>query len=136
MFAMASTHPSLDSLFRAMCQILGSELQHLGLLPKSLTPSEASQRAYALCPHHVSHYLGMDVHDTGLVSRGVRLEPGMVVTVEPGVYVDERNTDVPAEFRGIGMRVEDDVLVTEGGITVLTSQCPSSVRDVERACNG
>ncbi|CAG0916053.1 unnamed protein product [Notodromas monacha] len=133
---LAADHLPLDALFRKMCTLLGTELQHLGILPKSLTEAEASQRAYSLCPHHVSHYLGMDVHDTSQIPRSIATEPGMVITVEPGIYIDSCNEEVPAEFRGMGIRIEDDVLITESGISVLSAKCPKSVEDVEKACEG
>jgi Xaa-Pro aminopeptidase len=72
--------------------------------------------------HGLSHWLGMDVHDVGAYSR--RLEPGMVFTLEPGIYI-------PAE--SLGIRIEDDILVTAGGAEVLSSGIPRTVREVERA---
>ena len=56
------------------------------------------QAAGEFCPHHVGHYLGMDTHDTHMVSRGLGLHPGMVVTVEPGIYISEDNKKVPERF--------------------------------------
>ena len=53
------------------------------------------QRAAEFCPHHLGHYLGMDTHDTHMVSRGLGLHPGMVITVEPGIYISEQNDKVP-----------------------------------------
>jgi Xaa-Pro aminopeptidase len=72
--------------------------------------------------HGLSHWLGMDVHDVGAYSR--RLEPGMVFTIEPGIYI-------PAE--SIGIRIEDDILVTPGGAEVLSSGVPRTVQEVEQA---
>ncbi|RLN89822.1 hypothetical protein BBJ28_00021591 [Nothophytophthora sp. Chile5] len=62
-------------------------------------------------PTHIGHYLGMDTHDTPHVTRGAPLVPGMVVTVEPGIYLPKNDFDLPEEFRGIGIRIEDDVVV-------------------------
>ena len=65
--------------------------------------------------HRTSHWLGMDVHDVGLYRVGGEsrvLEPGMVLTVEPGIYIAPDDEDAPESFRGIGIRIEDDVLVT------------------------
>jgi Xaa-Pro aminopeptidase len=73
-------------------------------------------------PHGVSHHLGLDVHDPG--DRGRPLEPGMVVTVEPGLYIPEEN---------LGVRIEDDVLVTKDGYTLLTSRLPRAPDEVEKA---
>ncbi len=88
--------------------------------------------------HGVGHWLGMDVHDVGAYldrdGRPVPFRPGMVLTVEPGLYLPARDRRVPKELRGIGVRIEDDVLVTRAGRRVLTEVVPKEVRDVERAC--
>lgn len=76
--------PSLDQLYHDMCSLLGKRLQENGLIPKHLNKNELFSAVYAYCPHHVSHYLGMDVHDTGKISRNIKLQQGMIVTVEPG----------------------------------------------------
>lgn len=115
---------TLDALFDTMCLRLGQLLQEAGLLKRTLAGIDLSRAAFKLCPHHVSHFLGMDVHDTPLMSRQLLLVPGMVCTVEPGIYIATDNTDVPAEFRGIGIRIEDDVLITsDRTIEVLTDEC-------------
>lgn len=75
---------TLDQLFDLMCFRLGKYLQEIGVLDKTLSEQESARRAFKLCPHHVSHYLGMDVHDTPLIQRNRLLKPGMVFTVEPG----------------------------------------------------
>lgn len=76
--------PSLDSTFRRMCALLGERLQDIGLIPTGISAEKASTAAYMYCPHHVSHYLGMDVHDTGKISRDIQIQPGMIITIEPG----------------------------------------------------
>ncbi len=93
------------------------------------------------CPHHVSHYLGMDVHDCTTASKDLELTPGMVITLEPGVYVApqenpgrDRTPGVRDEFRGLGIRIEDDVLITESGFEILTDKCPRTVEEVENTC--
>lgn len=89
-----------------------------------LTVDYKFQAAYNFCPHHVSHYLGMDVHDTPTISRSNPLAPGMVFTVEPGVYIAHNKRNVPAEFRGLGIRIEDDCAVRpDNTIEVLTKDC-------------
>ena len=83
---------------------------------------EKAHRPYF--PHNTSHWLGLDVHDIGPVSsadRSPKLVPGVVMTVEPGIYFLPRDRSVPREFRGIGVRIEDDVLITKKGAEVLTS---------------
>lgn len=115
---------TLDSLFDTMCLRLGLYLQEIGLVQKGLVGMELAKAAYTFCPHHVSHYLGMDVHDTSTVSRSIHLQPGMVCTVEPGVYIARDRKDVPEEFRGIGIRIEDDVLITsDNSVEILTERC-------------
>ena len=84
--------------------------------------------------HRTSHWLGMDVHDVGLYRVGGEsrtLEPGMVLTVEPGIYIAPDDAEAPEEFRGIGIRIEDDILVTPSGHEVMTVAVPKSVAEVE-----
>lgn len=89
--------------------------------------------------HRTSHFLGLDVHDPpppqldGSIthSEPLRLQPGHVITVEPGLYFDSRDMSIPRHFRGIGIRLENDVLVTPHGGSVLTSRLPVSLSDVE-----
>jgi Xaa-Pro aminopeptidase len=86
--------------------------------------------------HRAGHWLGMDVHDAGLYrakGESMRLAPGMVLTVEPGAYIRPAD-NVPERFWNIGVRIEDDVLVTADGHANLTVAAPKSVADVEAAC--
>ncbi|ESO93817.1 hypothetical protein LOTGIDRAFT_182228 [Lottia gigantea] len=122
---------SLDQIYHAMLTLIGVQLQHIGLLDSQLKSTQLMKAAKEYCPHHVSHYLGMDVHDTGEISRSINLQPGMIVTVEPGIYINKKNKTVPYEFRGIGIRIEDDVLVTDSKPIVLTDGCPKTVDDIE-----
>jgi Xaa-Pro aminopeptidase len=78
---------TLDELFDTMCLRLGKYLQEVNLIPRHLSGVDVARAAYSFCPHHVSHYLGMDVHDTPLIPRNIKLMPGMVCTVEPGKLV-------------------------------------------------
>ncbi|MEW6446293.1 MAG: Xaa-Pro aminopeptidase [Pseudomonadota bacterium] len=83
--------------------------------------------------HRTGHWLGMDVHDVGAYKVDGQwrpLEPGMVLTVEPGLYIDD-GRDVPKAFRNIGIRIEDDVLVTREGCEVLTAEAPKSIEALE-----
>jgi Xaa-Pro aminopeptidase len=112
----------------------------LGLLagePEALIQEETSYKRYFM--HKTSHWLGMDVHDVGryMVRGEARpLEPGMVLTIEPGLYVAEDDSLAPEEFRGIGIRIEDDILITETGNRILTSGVPKDPDEVERLCCG
>jgi Xaa-Pro aminopeptidase len=86
--------------------------------------------------HKTSHWLGMDVHDVGnyyLGGKARALEPGMVLTVEPGIYIGKDYDKVPAEWRGIGVRIEDDILVTEDAPDNLTRVIPKTVAAVREA---
>ncbi|HMV66001.1 MAG TPA: aminopeptidase P N-terminal domain-containing protein [Myxococcota bacterium] len=88
-------------------------------------------------PHHTSHWLGIDVHDPALYARhGTTrvLEPGFVLTVEPGLYIPADDEQAPAALRGIGVRIEDDIHVTEGEPEGLTFACPKRVADLEDVC--
>jgi Xaa-Pro aminopeptidase len=82
--------------------------------------------------------LGLDVHDCARARQEVYrygpLQPGMVLTVEPGLYVPAADERAPAAFRGIGIRIEDDIHVTEAGPENLTAACPKTIAEVEAAC--
>ncbi|MCI0486490.1 MAG: aminopeptidase P N-terminal domain-containing protein [Blastocatellia bacterium] len=84
--------------------------------------------------HRTSHWLGMDVHDVGpykVADEWRRMEPGMVLTVEPGLYIAEDLDGIPARYRRIGVRIEDDVLVTEDGNEVLSAAVPKTIDEIE-----
>lgn len=110
----------------------------LGLLAggvDELIRSEAHRRFYM---HNTSHWLGLDVHDAGdykLNGEWRALAPGMVLTVEPGCYV-RPGAGIPERYAGIGVRVEDDVLVTAAGAEVLTRDAPKQPGDIEAWMNG
>ena len=89
--------------------------------------------------HRTSHWLGMDVHDAGpykVADEWRKLEPGMVLTIEPGLYVAADLEDVPARYRGIGVRIEDDVLVTADGCEVLSARVPKTIDEIEGVMMG
>lgn len=110
----------------------------LKLIEESVDASLESGSYKKFYPHRTSHWLGMDVHDVGdyyrLGGESRALEPGMVLTVEPGLYIQPDET-LPAAadpaLRGIGIRIEDDVLITKDGHEVLSKECPKEIRDVE-----
>ncbi|MCU0240078.1 MAG: M24 family metallopeptidase, partial [Pyrinomonadaceae bacterium] len=101
---------------------------------KDLIKKKAYMKYYM---HGVGHYLGLDVHDAGRyftdqqAKNSRPFEAGMVLTVEPGIYVPADDKSAPAKFRGIGIRIEDDVLVTETGNVNLTAKVPKSVEEIE-----
>jgi Xaa-Pro aminopeptidase len=88
--------------------------------------------------HGTSHWLGMDVHDVGGYEepdgKPMKLRAGMVLTIEPGLYFGARDRSVPKEYRGIGVRIEDDVLVTRSGNRVLTDGVPKELHDIQTLC--
>ncbi len=89
-------------------------------------------------PHGIGHWLGMDVHDAGLYmikGQPRPIQSGMTFTVEPGLYIPANDKSAPAELRGIGIRIEDNILVTDKGCEVLTSVAPKEVDDIERVMN-
>ena len=110
-------------------------LKKLGLLKgrvDQLIKSEAYKDFYM---HGIGHWLGMDVHDVGSYmdqkGKSRKFENGMVLTIEPGIYISKKNKNVPTEYRGIGIRIEEDVLVTKSGCDVLTKALPKEIGEIE-----
>ena len=109
----------------------------LGLLQGTADERIADKAFRKYYMHRTSHWLGMDVHDVGdyyVDGKPRPLAPGMVLTIEPGLYVAEDDETAPAELRGIGIRIEDDVLVTPEGHENLTAAVPKEVDEVEAVC--
>jgi Xaa-Pro aminopeptidase len=123
-----------DDPHNTTVQVLTEGLVRLGLLEgkvEELIESGAYRDFYM---HRAGHWIGMDVHDVGdykIDGKWRVLEPGMVMTVEPGLYIAPNNTKVEARWRGIGVRIEDDVAVTRNGHEVLTSGLPKTVAEIE-----
>ncbi len=114
-------------------------LIELGLLTGDLEKLIADKAYFDFYMHNFGHWLGLDTHDAGTYKvdgQWRELKAGMVLTVEPGLYVAPDNHKVDAKWRGIGIRIEDDVLVTETGYEVLTVAVPKSVEEIERLCAG
>ncbi len=110
-------------------------LRRLGILKGRLETLLKDEAHRPFFTHRTGHWLGMDVHDVGdyKVSEQWRLlEPGMVMTIEPGIYIRPETTGVARRWRGIGIRVEDDVLVTSNGPSVLSEDLPSDIDGIER----
>ncbi len=125
---------SVQQVHQTALGVLVRGMIDLGLLHDKLETALEEGTYKMFYPHQTSHWLGLDVHDVGLYSRGdepVPLRPGMVLTVEPGLYIPEDADDVPEHFRGIGIRIEDDVVVAEGGREVLTRGVPVEIDEVE-----
>jgi len=139
--AIAHVRPghTFVSVHERTLEILCAGLLRLGLLQGTLAEVLAKESYRRFYMHRTSHWLGLDVHDCGAYQaegRSRALEPGMLLTVEPGLYVAEDDTTVEARWRGIGIRIEDDVLVTAQGCEVLTDGIPKTVDEVEAACQG
>jgi Xaa-Pro aminopeptidase len=125
---------TLEALHSTAIRVLVEALIHLGLLEGPVDEAVEKERYRRFYMHRTSHWLGRDVHDVGRykVDGAARpLEPGMVFTVEPGLYVPATADDVPAAFRGTGIRIEDDVLITADGNEVLSAAAPKLVPEVE-----
>jgi Xaa-Pro aminopeptidase len=123
-----------NAAHEATVRIITAGLVELGLLKGEVDELIASEAYKAFYMHRAGHWLGMDVHDVGDYKVGGEwrvLEPGMAMTVEPGIYIGAENQDVPKKWRGIGVRIEDDVVVTKTGCEILTGGVPKSVDEIE-----
>ncbi|XP_060064357.1 xaa-Pro aminopeptidase 3-like [Ylistrum balloti] len=122
---------SLEQIYVYMLHLLGEELVSLGLIQPKSKSTNYFQGLREFYPHHVGHYLGMDVHDTPTVSRHAKLQPGMIIAIEPGVYIPANCTSVPEEYRGIAIRIEDNVLITDSQPVVLSAKCVKDPDHIE-----
>jgi Xaa-Pro aminopeptidase len=136
-FAIAKPGVKFRDIHNAAMEVIARKVSEFGLIPVSaeeaLDPQRQHHRRYMV--HGTSHHLGMDVHDCAQARRelyqdGV-LEPGMIFTIEPGLYFQKDDLKIPAELRGIGVRIEDDVLVTETGVENLSAALPRTVEGLE-----
>ncbi|MCY4418013.1 MAG: aminopeptidase P N-terminal domain-containing protein [Chloroflexi bacterium] len=123
-----------DDVHRVATRVLIQGLIDLGIMKGEVEQnlSDAAYRDYYM--HATSHWLGLDVHDCGPYrdDKGqIRLRPGMVLTIEPGLYFGPQAKQTPEEYRGIGIRIEDDVLVTEDGCRVLSEAIPKEPDELE-----
>ena len=136
-FAAVKPGAKFKDISAAAHAVLAKGLEEMGVLPitaeESLKPDVGLHRRWTV--HGVSHMLGIDVHDCNEAResqyRDGTLEAGMILTVEPGLYIHPDDELFPAEYRGIGVRIEDDVLVTETGCRVLSNKLPSHPDEVE-----
>ena len=125
---------TFESLRDESTGLLVESMLDLGLLtgrPEDIINDELYKAYY---PHGIGHWLGLDVHDAGLYQKGGEgrvLEPGMAFTIEPGLYIPAKDERAPAEFRGIGVRIEDNLVVNETGCDNLTSTVPKEVDQIE-----
>jgi Xaa-Pro aminopeptidase len=130
---------TVDRLHEAAIRVLTDGLLELGVL-SGKTDDLLEQKAYdRYFPHQTSHWLGLDVHDVADYARRGRprvLEEGMVLTVEPGLYFPAVAEEAPGPFTGIGVRIEDDFLVTNSGSESLTGSLPVSMEELEELLAG
>jgi len=126
-----------SAMHDAAVRVLTEGMVALGLLKGNVDTliSDESYKRYYM--HGTGHWLGLDVHDAGRYARSGEsrlLEPGMVVTVEPGLYIPPDDEDAPEALRGIGVRIEDDIVITDGEPENLTAAIPKTIAEVEAAC--
>lgn len=134
--AIAAVRPGVSfvSVHECALRVLCEGFARLGLLTGSVEEIIANQSYRRFYMHRTSHWLGLDVHDCGayvVEGQSRKLEPGMVLTIEPGCYIAADEESVDARWRGIGVRIEDDVLVTAQGGEVLTAGIPKTVSEIE-----
>jgi Xaa-Pro aminopeptidase len=137
-FAAAKPGNKFSDVHAAAIAVVAKYLHQWGMLPvtpeESLDPKTGGQHRRWMV-HGTSHHLGLDVHDCAQARqeayRGGVLKPGMVITVEPGIYFKSTDLLVPPELRGIGVRIEDDIVITETGCEILSSQLPRDPDAVE-----
>ena len=123
---------SIQAVTVEVIRIMVTGLVNLGILKGDVDQLMADNAHRPFFMHGLSHWLGLDVHDVGFYGpdRSRVLEPGMVLTVEPGLYIAP-DADVPAEYRGIGIRIEDDIVITETGNENLTATVVKKADDIE-----
>ena len=136
-FAMAKPGVLFKDMHATAMRVIAEKTHGWGFLPgsieDSLNPENQHHRRWMV--HGTGHHLGLDVHDCAQARREMSMEaelkPGMIFTIEPGLYFHRNDLLVPEEFRGIGVRIEDDVVVTETGVENLTAALPRKVDELE-----
>jgi Xaa-Pro aminopeptidase len=141
-FAVVKPGAIFRDIHQAAMAVIAEKVSQWGFLPvsqvESLAPEGQHHRRYMI--HGTSHHLGLDVHDCAQARREMYvdkvLEPGMVFTIEPGLYFQPDDTTVPPEWRGIGVRIEDNILVTENGALNLSHAIPRTTSEIENWVQG
>ena len=136
-FEAAKPGATYSDIHHACMRVIAERLHDWGLLPvsveESLSPQGQQHRRWLACG--VAHHLGLDVHDCAQARyesyQGAKITPGMIFTIEPGLYFREDDLLIPPEYRGIGIRIEDDVLMTENGPEWISAGIPKQIDDVE-----
>jgi Xaa-Pro aminopeptidase len=123
----------------AAVRVITEGLVRLGLLSGDVDYLIENQLYKKFFPHRTSHWIGLDVHDVGDYTVGSEwrmLQPGMVLTVEPGIYIQPDDESVDSIWRGIGIRIEDDILVTKEGYEILSAAAPKEIDAIENLMRG
>ncbi|CAK9174754.1 unnamed protein product [Ilex paraguariensis] len=120
---------SIGDIHNYSVEMLRKGFKEMGILKTDQPPSY-----HQLNPTNIGHYLGMDVHDCSTISYDRPLKPGVVITIEPGVYIPA-DFDGPERYQGIGIRIEDEILITESGYEVLTGSIPKEIKHIESLLN-
>ena len=136
-FEAAKPGATYSDIHHACMRVIAERLHEWGILPvdveESLSPAGQQHRRWLACG--VAHHLGLDVHDCAQARyesyQGAEIRPGMIFTIEPGLYFREDDLLIPPEYRGIGIRIEDDVLMTENGPEWISAGIPKQIDDVE-----
>ncbi len=133
--AMIKPHVLRSHLQETTAKLLTKGMIKLGVLKgdyKKLLKKEAYKKYY---PHGIGHWMGIDVHDPAPYKdeneKEIPLQKGMVLTIEPGLYIDKDDKSVPKKYRGIGIRIEDDILVTKDGCKNLSSKIAKTIEEIE-----
>lgn len=124
---------TLPEAMNRAAEIVTAGLIELNILTGSLSDNLDNEAWKTYFMHGIGHYLGLDVHDVGDYKQNGQdrpLKPGMVLTIEPGIYIAP-DADVPEQFKGIGVRIEDNVVMTATGIDILTQNVPKTIQDIE-----
>ncbi|WP_028774347.1 aminopeptidase P N-terminal domain-containing protein [Shewanella waksmanii] len=139
--AIAKVKPGTPwhQLYDTCMQVMAEGLLNIGLLEGDLDEIMAKESYKRFTVHKTGHWLGMDVHDVGPYhdsdGKWRTLSQGMVFTIEPGIYIPTDALDVPVEYRGMGIRIEDDILVTDEGHENLSKSLPRTVAEIESLMN-
>ncbi|MBY5982327.1 aminopeptidase P N-terminal domain-containing protein [Ferrimonas balearica] len=123
------------NIYERACRVLTEGLVELGILHGDIDTLLAEQAHKRFTVHKTGHYMGLDVHDVGQYRQPNGnwrpLQPGMVLTIEPGIYIPDSADDVDPRWRGIAVRIEDDILVTHTGAENLSAAAPRTVAELE-----
>jgi len=120
-------------------ELLCQGMIDLGILKGNLKECIKEKAHKKYYPHGIGHWMGLDVHDEcpykKLNGKEIPLQPGMIMTIEPGIYLDEEDENIPKKYRGIGIRIEDDILVTNNGYENLSCKIAKEMKDITRKSN-